>query len=439
MKKGPLVCLVIFSLLMLVVGAVCGGAKPTATPVPTATPTRVAATTATPTPVPTATPVSTPTPTPAPKEFKFGYTGALSGTGAPWGIGCRDAHKLAAEEINAAGGIKVGGQTYLINVIAYDDKYLPAEATVNTNKLVFADKVQYMGCMGGGVCPACQTITEANKVIVWPGAYGKAPLLKGRDYSFRMNPESAMFAYVVLPWIKNNYPDIKTVALMGENVSAVVELLSFDREQSIKLGWKIVSDQLWEGGTKDFYPFASKAIAANPDMILIEASPATEALALKQLYELGYKGLRATLTAIDVYTMATIAPKEALENLVSGMPNWESEGVLPKAANEFYAKWMAKYGPPFIPVNVEQYPVLYALKKAIEQAGTLDTTKVKEVLESPDFTFDTPYGVAKFGNCGGLFETPHQAEYPLYVSQVKDGKLVTLAKVIPDWKELLKK
>jgi len=49
--------------------------------------------------------------------LKIGVPQPLSGGGAPWGVPVDRAVRLAAEDINTAGGIKADGKTYQIKVI----------------------------------------------------------------------------------------------------------------------------------------------------------------------------------------------------------------------------------------------------------------------------------------------------------------------------------
>ena len=62
------------------------------------------------------------------KTLDIGVTDALTGGAAVYGLPQANAVQMAAEEINAAGGVKVGEDTYMLNVIAYDDKANPTEA-----------------------------------------------------------------------------------------------------------------------------------------------------------------------------------------------------------------------------------------------------------------------------------------------------------------------
>ena len=103
----------------------------------------------------------------AQETLKIGALVTLSGAGAAWGQGMKNAAELAADQVNAKGGLEVGGKKYKVEVVAYDDKYQANEGVTVANRLVFEDKVKYMiGPVGSAVVLAIQPITEKNKVIV---------------------------------------------------------------------------------------------------------------------------------------------------------------------------------------------------------------------------------------------------------------------------------
>ncbi|MDO8490567.1 MAG: hypothetical protein Q7T04_00950, partial [Dehalococcoidia bacterium] len=127
---------------------------PTATRPPTATPPPGSTATSVPTPTPTSpAPTATPpqpTPTGAPQLLKFGAHLALSGSGALWGLAGQRGNNMAKDEINAAGGIVVAGQRYLLdNVVYYAVKYIPDDGVKAANTLIFEDKVKFVVNTGG--------------------------------------------------------------------------------------------------------------------------------------------------------------------------------------------------------------------------------------------------------------------------------------------------
>ena len=60
------------------------------------------------------------------KIVNIGYSGPLSGAAADYGEKTLNGLKLAVDEINEH-GFEVNGETYKINLVALDDKYLPGE------------------------------------------------------------------------------------------------------------------------------------------------------------------------------------------------------------------------------------------------------------------------------------------------------------------------
>src|SRR6218665_2419911 len=72
----------------------------------------------------------------ADKTLTVGVSDVLSGGGAGDGVPEMGAIELAVEEVNAAGGIPVGGAAYRLKTISYDDKADPTEATNVARKLL---------------------------------------------------------------------------------------------------------------------------------------------------------------------------------------------------------------------------------------------------------------------------------------------------------------
>ena len=80
----------------------------------------------------------------AEKTLTIGYSDALTGGGAVYGVPQKKAIDLAIEEINGAGGIKVGADNYKIKTIEYDDKADSTEATNVARKLIDRDDVKFI-------------------------------------------------------------------------------------------------------------------------------------------------------------------------------------------------------------------------------------------------------------------------------------------------------
>ena len=70
---------------------------------------------------------------------KIGQIEAQTGANAIYGWMSSQGAALAVDEINKAGGFKVGSKTYKIQLIALDTRGEPKEATVQLKRLIEVD------------------------------------------------------------------------------------------------------------------------------------------------------------------------------------------------------------------------------------------------------------------------------------------------------------
>ena len=100
----------------------------------------------------------------AEKELLIGVNDALTGPGAVYGLPQANSVQMAADEINAAGGIKAGADVYKLRVIANDDKANPTEATNSVRKLIDRDGVKYVVgfCCSGSTMAVASFIGREN-------------------------------------------------------------------------------------------------------------------------------------------------------------------------------------------------------------------------------------------------------------------------------------
>ena len=101
------------------------------------------------------------------KELVLGVNDALTGPGAVYGLPQSNAVKMAADEINAKGGIKAGADIYKLKVISNDDKANPTEATNSVRKLIDRDNVKYLlGFCCSGSTSAVASFIEKESIVL---------------------------------------------------------------------------------------------------------------------------------------------------------------------------------------------------------------------------------------------------------------------------------
>src|SRR3954471_21733674 len=75
--------------------------------------------------------------------LRIGGLWAITGGVALTGKGALNLSRLAVEEINAAGGVKVGGKQVKLQLFAYDEACKPEEGLALANRLANVDKVLF--------------------------------------------------------------------------------------------------------------------------------------------------------------------------------------------------------------------------------------------------------------------------------------------------------
>jgi branched-chain amino acid transport system substrate-binding protein len=195
------------------------------------------------------------------------------------------------------------------------------------------------------------------------------------------------------------------------------------------LGFELVAEETYERGTKDFYPVLTKMLAQKPDMIDVAAAPAGEAaLLLKQARELGFKGAKGWTAGTNPFNLIEVAGKEAAEGVWSPVNiNPESDFVSPavrKMGEEYKKRFKELPGG----IAVGNYAAFDVITKAMVEAQSVEPDKVLAALTSR--TYETVWGKLVIGG-KETYGIDRQFLYPLVISEVRDGKVVDLAQVIP--------
>jgi branched-chain amino acid transport system substrate-binding protein len=364
------------------------------------------------------------------KTLTIGLLGPLSGGAAAYGVELMRGAELRVEEINKAGGLKVGADAYRIKLVSYDHKAQAAETATATNKLIFQDKVKYIiGNAVGATCNAAQTITEPNKVMFAFVCWGTNNLAPEKPYSFRSMLSQWELTEPFYRWVKENHPKIKRVAAISPNDTSGKDTNTAVVKALKALGFEVAADEYYERGTKDFYPVLTKILAQKPDMIDVAAAPPGEAgLILKQAMELGFKGAKGWTAGINPFTIISVAGREAAEGVWSPANINVKGDHVSAAVRKFGETYEKRYGEVPGAIAVANYAAFDVFTQAMQKAGSIDTDKVLAVLTTEQF--QTVWGPLALGG-KETYGIDRQFLYPLVISEVRQGKVVDIAQVLP--------
>ena len=352
------------------------------------------------------------------QNLKLGIIAPMTGPGATWGMAAKMAGEIAAAEVNAKGGLEVGGKKYQVSVITYDDQYKAAEAVAAYTRLVNQDGVKYMVIATSAPTLAVKQNVEDDKVIALTTSYTPAAIDEKTKFMFRAYSTATDFLPGYVEWMKNNISE-KRMATLNPNDETGWSQRTVTEKHYKDKGFEVVGSELYERSVKDFAPIMTKLMAQKPEVIDVGASaPASAGLIVRTARELGYKGRFVQTGGAGWSAVVETAGKEGAEGMVNIL--------YADPANKGYQRLVSEYkkvvGQEPNEIIAPYYDAFSVLLRAIQLGGDVnDTTKTaaafKKALPMPSAQGDEM-----------TYEYQQIRTYD-YVGVVKNGAPVVLGKV----------
>ncbi|MCS6945100.1 MAG: branched-chain amino acid ABC transporter substrate-binding protein [Sutterellaceae bacterium] len=349
---------------------------------------------------------------PAEQVVKIGHVAPLTGPIAHLGKDNENGARMAVDEINAAGGIKLGDKVIKLELVAEDDKADPKEGTLVAQKLVDAGVVAVVGHLNSGTSiPASKIYADANVTQISPSATNPKYTEQGFKTTFRVvandNQQGAVLANYAATEMK-----AKTIAIVddrtayGQGLADVVEKVAKEK------GLKVVAREFATDKTTDFNAILTKIRAAKPDVVMYGGMDATAGPMAKQMKQLGIK---AQLLAGDgVCTPEFIKLAGDAAGILTCSMAGEAVEKLAKG-EEFKQKYKAKFGTDVQVYAPYSYDAVYVIAEAIKRAGSADRAAITAAMPATNYNGIT--GTIQFDEKGDI------KNGAISLFRVKDGKL----------------
>lgn len=291
----------------------------------------------------------------------------MTGGSGFWGEGMRMGSELAAEEINAAGGI----DGVPIRIIYEDSQFQPRPGLEGATKLIEVDKVPAIMLSGSSVIPAVKPLAEDKHIVL----LNTSALLFEQDYrgnkyffSIQVSREQVTrdmmdvaeelgFDKMVIDYGNN---------AMGQGMAKIVA------EEWPKRGHTVLANQSHELDQKDFRTELLKFKALKPDGIfLIPYAWQEGALIVQQMAELGWTVPRISLVTMFSEELIKQAAAAAEGTIVS-MSGFNFFDVANPKLVTVTEKFQKRYGKDiktYSDFAAQSYDSVYLLAWAIKKGG----------------------------------------------------------------------
>ncbi|MGN6767899.1 MAG: ABC transporter substrate-binding protein [Rhizobiaceae bacterium] len=300
------------------------------------------------------------------------------------------AAQLAAEEINATGG--VDGRK--VEIISYDNHSSAAESVRAFQRAVSPDHVNAViaSYVSEVVLALEPWAARLKTVMVTPGAASDvitANIAKNYDamkYTFHGYLTSGALSELVCAAGKDILVDglkMKTAVIMSEDAAWTTPLDAGYEKCLPQIGLKVLDHIRFSPDTTDFTPIFNQIEAKKPDVIITGISHVGTQPTVQwksQQVPIPMFGISSQATKSTFWKDTNGATAGVLFQAVSGPGVATTEKTLP-----FVAAFKKKFGNEPSYAGYTSYDEVYYITEAIKRAGSTDGDKLVDAMEKTDY------------------------------------------------------
>ena len=358
----------------------------------------------------------------------FGAPVSLTGATSHEGQDTLNGYQLWAKTVNAKGGIKVGDKSYNVKIKYYDDGSSPTKSAQLTTQLITADKVNFLlGPYGTSATLQDETIAQQYQIPMVEGNGASTAIFsQGNKYIFGVLSPAPKYAAIMIEAAQSVANPPQTIAIISANDDFSKGVAVAAKAYATAHGMTVTYYQEYPAGATDLTNVLTALKTSNnggpPDMILGSGHEGEALTTMKQAKQLGINPkLWAFTVGPALPDFATTLGGDA--NYVLGSSQWtpqvkyQGTDVFGTAPN-FEQMYKAQYNAEPSYQAAESAACGVAFQAAIEKAGSIDPTKVRDSLTSLDIM--TFYGQIKFDSTGS------NTFKPMVTIQIQNGQVVTV-------------
>lgn len=355
--------------------------------------------------------------------IKLGGNFELSGAAAQYGQAMERGTKLAIEQINKDGGVKVGSKKLKIKLIQKDNK--SDNSTVSSVATDLTTKSKVNAVVGpitsGAGLAAIPNYTKAKVPFITPGGTQDSLTLqksgKVQPYVFRSCFEDSYQGKALAKYAYNTL-NAKKVAILADKSTDYAQGLTKAFKAEYK--GKVVTTEYYQSGDKDFNTLLTKMKNKGFDAIFVPGYYSEAGLIIKQAREMG---ISTPILGADGFADPKLAKIAGTNNTtnVYYTTHFDTLANTDAKATNYMKAFKAKYNEDAGTFDALAYDATYMIKDAIESEKSADSTKIAD-------------GLAKIKNFKGVTGTitmdkNHNPQKQVIITKVDNGKEVSATAV----------
>ncbi len=327
------------------------------------------------------------------KTVKLGMNIPMTGDYAPWGLPGLYGCEIVANKLNAAGGVKIGSDTYQIEMASYDHGYDTEKSVQGFKKLVLEDDVKMVMMLGGSTVASIIPWAMRKKMLTT--TLLPSDITPDTPYLVATCESHPLYNMTGVEWLAEQNPDLKTAVIITTNdieygkQSAALYKAAFE-----VAGIEVLDTNFHGFDVVDFAPIVSSLLANKPDIFCMATDVYTTPI-VEQLFHQGYKGKIVSCTLDGYQDVIAKTSKEFVEGLVFEFPDFDDPKLIGGSVNfpdpgGFDAAFNKDHAGEWSAVAWEYPSILLNWVEAAQAAGSVEPEPVLEAMKansSPAHTF----------------------------------------------------
>lgn len=353
----------------------------------------------------------------AEEPLRIGVSAGLTGYVATVDRAWSDAVKVAADELNAKGGI-MGRR---VEVFLEDNRSEPQDAVTVYRKMLTSDRVQVFnsGCVSAGNFAAAPLLARAQIPMVVCSILPQQP--DHVKWAFTTIPPPRFEVETRLRYLQDRTAVRKIGVIYDPSPYATLQKSIAEREAG-KFGLEVVGAEQYKQDDGDVSAQITKLYAAGARALLKMGVGGTTLTVAKNIKQLGLDLIMLTsLEDAAVFRPVAEALGDKFFFVAAPSQVYDAlpDGALKAEIDRFLAPWRAKYGDRDPNWGGRGWDAVMLTKRAVEDAKSPEGAKVRDALEKVQ-GFQGTTGVYNFSpdNHQGLTENG------LFLGQIADGHVV---------------
>ena len=320
------------------------------------------------------------------RSVKVGFLAPLSGDVSSWGLPGYNGCLIWADWINKTGGILVGNQRRLLELVPFDCQYDGDLANIGARKLVLEHDIKFLLMLGGDTFTPVQDFLTRRKILT--STLLPSDLSPDTPYLIAPSEIHPIYNVTGIDWLSENRPELKSAALCAQRDALGLPSVATYRAAFEAAGIELQKEIFFPARAPDIPAIVSGMLSERPDILCWDTAyePFVHALT-EEAFRQGFEGQIVSCTADNYPALVARTSQAFMEDFLFQFPDFDdpmlgNPGVNFNRANEFFEEYNERFPDTWSAVSWEYASILALWRSAIEMAGTVEPVSVLAALKA---------------------------------------------------------